>query len=112
MKPTIQKRRDRGEKIQKREEIAWRLQAIWGRDVSPYSVSRFINSTVDPLPAEHCRRRILVYRRELEQWARRQIRPARAAVKTAPRKIVPKSRRAPLKKVRPRAAEVRRHHAA
>jgi hypothetical protein len=83
------------ETIQKREEIAWRLERIWGRQVSAKSVSYFIHLDRDPLPATIIRKRVIVYREDLEAWALRQIQPATAAVKKAAVKKV--RRRAPRK---------------
>lgn len=61
------------ETIQKREAIAYELEQLWGRKVSAQAVSRFIDSTIDPLPARRIRRRVLVMKTELEEWARRQV---------------------------------------
>ena len=57
--------------------IAAELQRIWRRTVSGDAVWRYSHSRRDPLPLEKVRGRVFVTGEALEEWARRQLRPAR-----------------------------------
>jgi hypothetical protein len=59
--------------LQKRDEIAYELEQFWGRAVTADSVTRFIKSTIDPLPAKTVRRRVIIRRGDLYKWAQRQV---------------------------------------